>query len=148
MVWDESRFQDQNAKDTRRVLVAPSSVLVEDGLHGTMNVFIRKDQKLPCSVTKEVRTSTEQSTVPLRIFVGNSTVAEDRHTLVNVGFLGITGFEVSTPTTLQLTMQINESGIMTLSAVDPDTQQQLSIGPGHQKKVTKKIFETTYHTMR
>eukprot|EP00995_Heteronema_vittatum_P006372 NODE_2015_length_849_cov_286.981250_g1413_i0.p1 GENE.NODE_2015_length_849_cov_286.981250_g1413_i0~~NODE_2015_length_849_cov_286.981250_g1413_i0.p1 ORF type:complete len:149 (-),score=30.78 NODE_2015_length_849_cov_286.981250_g1413_i0:319-765(-) len=148
MVWTESQFQVQNAKDTRRVLVAPSAVLFENGLNGNWHVFVKKDQKLPSVTTRELKTAQDQSTVPLRIFVGNSTAPEDRKYLENVGFMGITGFTVGAPTTLDLTVAVDNDGVMTMSAIDGETGKPLSIGPNHLKKVTRKIFEPTYKTIR
>eukprot|EP00992_Anisonema_acinus_P003117 TRINITY_DN12418_c0_g1_i1.p1 TRINITY_DN12418_c0_g1~~TRINITY_DN12418_c0_g1_i1.p1 ORF type:complete len:149 (+),score=24.27 TRINITY_DN12418_c0_g1_i1:67-513(+) len=148
MVWKEDSFQTQNAKDTRRVLVAPSALLVENGLHGQWQTFVKKDQKLPCTCSREVKTTTDQPTIPLRIFVGNSTAPDDRKYLDNVGFLGITGFDVEHSTSVELTVMVDEYGVMTMSAIETKTGKTLSIGASHQKKVTRKIFEPTYKTLR
>eukprot|EP00996_Jenningsia_fusiforme_P004645 NODE_5490_length_671_cov_81.180064_g5115_i0.p2 GENE.NODE_5490_length_671_cov_81.180064_g5115_i0~~NODE_5490_length_671_cov_81.180064_g5115_i0.p2 ORF type:complete len:118 (+),score=19.24 NODE_5490_length_671_cov_81.180064_g5115_i0:187-540(+) len=117
-------------------------------MNGAWHTFIKKDQRLPCTCTKEIKTAPDQSTVPLRLFVGNSTSPEDRKYLENVGFMGITGFSVHENTTLDLTIAVDENGIMTMSAVDSASGQALSIGTSHQKRVTRKIFEPTYKTMR
>eukprot|EP00993_Chasmostoma_nieuportense_P005610 NODE_6230_length_558_cov_279.756381_g6065_i0.p2 GENE.NODE_6230_length_558_cov_279.756381_g6065_i0~~NODE_6230_length_558_cov_279.756381_g6065_i0.p2 ORF type:complete len:149 (+),score=24.29 NODE_6230_length_558_cov_279.756381_g6065_i0:69-515(+) len=148
MVWNEGSFQDQAAKDTRRVLVAPSAVLVENGVNGVWHTFVKKEQRLPCSVTREIKTAPDQSTVPLRLFVGNSTDPNDRHLLDNIGFMGITGFVVAAHTTIDLTISVDEQGKMVMTAIDSDTHSPLSIGTKHEKQVIRRIFAPTFKTGR
>jgi molecular chaperone DnaK (HSP70) len=141
-------FQKQNAKDTRRLLVAPSAVMLEDAANkGVFHFLVTKEQKLPTVVTREIKTAANQSTIALRIFVGNSTAIEDRMYLSIIGFMGVTGFDVKDPTSFDLKLAIDENGIMTMSATDR-SGKLLSIGPTHAKTVTRKIFEPTYKTMR
>jgi molecular chaperone DnaK (HSP70) len=143
MGWQEDKFQSTNARETRRVLVTPSAVMLELG--GSWHTLIKKAAKLPCTASREFRTAANQSTVPLRLFVGNT--PDQRDMLTNIGFMGITGFDPLSATSFELTISIDDNGIMTMTAADP-AGQRLSIGPQHKKVVTRKIFDPTYKTGR
>eukprot|EP00906_Rhabdomonas_costata_P022144 RCo032038 len=148
MVWTEDSFQHQNAKETHRLLVAPSAVLLEDASRkGDFHTLVAKEQRLPVTVTRRIQTAANQSTIPLRVFIGNSTAMEDRKYLDVIGFMGITGFDVKKPTALELKLSVDDEGVMTMTAVD-EIGALLSIGPMHAKKITRKIFQPTYKTMR
>ncbi|KAJ9453053.1 hypothetical protein DIPPA_54937 [Diplonema papillatum] len=148
MVWSEGTFQVTKGREVAKNHRAPAALLLENGATKKWHTLLNSGCSLPAYTKRQLGTGVNQSVTPLRLFVGNSTRPEDRNTLETIGFFGVAGFDVENTTTLTLVVHVDVDGVMSMSAVDDQTGQNLLLGPGHKTSIVRKLFVPSYKTAK
>lgn len=114
------------------VLVDVNALSLGIGIrNGLMSFMIRRNSKIPMSAVNRYTTSTDnQKHLVLRLFEGESPLTENNHLLGEFNVTGIPPAKRGDPT-IEVTLEIDASGIITMSAEvkDTGTRGRLQVEP-------------------